>query len=500
MRMQDANLYYTLNPVQRMARRLRDGFVGAPRGLWNAIKAFGRWIARCARELWDVLRELCAALRHGDLSVKGSFLLMGLGCLCHKQMVKGLLYLLAEGLFIAYMALFGWEYLAKFGTLGTAVKRQVWDEELQIYVYEQGDNSMLILLFGVLTLLLIALFLILYANAIRAGFRAQQLLRQGERPAAFREELRSLLDSRFHWSLLSLPVLLVTAFTVLPLLFMILIAFTNFDTAHQPPGNLFTWVGWQNFRELLWDDPVKSHTLWSLLGWTLTWAVFATFTNYIFGIILSLMINKKGIRLKKMWRTIFVVTIAVPQFVTLLFLSQLLHEQGALNTLLLEWGWIDQPIRFLTDATLARVTVIVVNMWVGIPYTLLIATGILLNIPEELYESARIDGAGPVRTFFRITLPYMLFVTTPYLITQFVGNINNFNLIFLLTGGEPSTLEYFRAGKTDLLVTWLYKQTVNFQNYNVAAAIGIIVFILSAVFSLLVYNRSGSARREGEFA
>ena len=81
-----------------------------------------------------------------------------------------------------------------------------------------------------------------------------------------------------------------------------------------------------------------------------------------------------------------------------------------------------------------------------------------------------------------------------------MGNINNFNLIFLLTGGEPSTLEYFRAGKTDLLVTWLYKQTVNFQTYNVAAAIGIIVFILSAVFSLLVYNRSGSARREGEFA
>ena len=131
---------------------------------------------------------------------------------------------------------------------------------------------------------------------------------------------------------------------------------------------------------------------------------------------------------------------------------------------------------------------------------MLITSGILLNIPEDLYESAKIDGAGPVRTFFRITLPYMLFVTTPYLITQFVGNINNFNVIFLLSNGGPLTLDYYQAGKTDLLVTWLYKQTVNDQNYALAATIGIMVFLISAVLSLVVYNSSASARKEEEFS
>ena len=156
----------------------------------------------------------------------------------------------------------------------------------------------------------------------------------------------------------------IFAFTVLPLIFMVLMAFTNFDKAHQPPANLFTWIGWDNFKDVFWQDPLKSFTFGKLLGWTLVWAVFATFTSYIFGVILALMINKKGIRLKKFWRTIFVLTIAVPQFVSLMLMSQVLHDQGVLNTILKNLHWITESIPFLTDATLARISVIVVNMWV----------------------------------------------------------------------------------------------------------------------------------------
>ena len=162
-----------------------------------------------------------------------------------------------------------------------------------------------------------------------------------------------------------------------------------------------------------------------------------------------------------MWRTIFVITIAVPQFVSLMLMSKLLHEQGALNNLLLSLGWIDKAIPFLTDATNAEIVVIIINLWVGVSYSMLITNGILMNIPSDLYEAAKIDGASPVKSFFYITLPYMLHVTTPYLITQFVGNINNFNVIFLLTDGDPKSLNIYQAGETDLLVTWLYKLTVN---------------------------------------
>jgi arabinogalactan oligomer/maltooligosaccharide transport system permease protein len=99
----------------------------------------------------------------------------------------------------------------------------------------------------------------------------------------------------------------------------------------------------------------------------------------------------------------------------------------------------------------------------------------------------------------RITLPYMLHVTTPYLISQFIGNINNFNVIFLLTGGNPGTLDYEFAGKTDLLITWLYKLTFERQNYKLAAVISILTFVVVAVTSLIVYNRSGSVKNEEEF-
>lgn len=491
--------YALLSPFQkagvwltRAIRRLPGAIVSGVRNLW-------RWIVGRIIGIGCFFRDIGRAFARGGPHTRLSFLVMGWGCLTHGQIIKGLLYLAVQIAFILYMIFFGWDYLRNIGTLGTQTQRQIWNETDQIYEYVQGDNSMLILLYGVLTLILCLLFLWVYCLNIRSSYRAHSLRQAGRPLPTFRQDLADLADRRYHVSLLSLPTLLVGMFTVLPLIFMVLMAFTNFDKAHQPPANLFTWIGWDNFKDVFWQDPLKSFTFGKLLGWTLVWAVFATFTSYIFGVILALMINKKGIRLKKFWRTIFVLTIAVPQFVSLMLMSQVLHDQGVLNTILKNLHWITESIPFLTDATLARISVIVVNMWVGIPYTMLITTGILMNIPADLYESARIDGAGPVKTFFKITMPYMLFVTTPYLITQFVGNINNFNVIYLLTGGAPLTLDYYQAGKTDLLVTWLYKQTVNEQNYNLASTIGILVFLISAGFSLLVYRSSASSKKEEEF-
>ena len=127
-----------------------------------------------------------------------------------------------------------------------------------------------------------------------------------------------------------------------------------------------------------------------------------------------------------------------------------------------------------------------------------------MNIPADYYEAAKIDGAGAGRIFFDITLPYMLHITTPYLITQFVGNINNFNVIWLLTGGGPvDNLHYgggSQAQSTDLLVTWLYRLTVDRNpQYNVASVIGIVIFVISAVLSLITFNKTSAAKNEGAF-
>jgi len=139
-------------------------------------------------------------------------------------------------------------------------------------------------------------------------------------------------------------------------------------------------------------------------------------------------------------------------------------------------------------------------MWVGIPYMMLLTSGILMNIPEDLYEAATIEGANKLQLFMRVTMPYMLFVTAPLLVTGFIHNLNNFNVIYLLTQGRPLGVGLVNAGGTDILITWLYQLTRSFRLYNLSAAIGIIIFILSASISLSIYRRTASYRREGEFA
>ncbi|MQI51940.1 sugar ABC transporter permease, partial [Escherichia coli] len=115
--------------------------------------------------------------------------------------------------------------------------------------------------------------------------------------------------------------------------------------------------------------------------------------------------------------------------------------------LLLNWGLIDSSIPFLTDPNWAKLTIIVVNMWIGIPATMLISTGIIQNLPEDQIEADRIDGANKWQIFKSITFPQILFVMTPALIQQFIGNINNFNVIYLLTGGGPANSIFFSSGR-----------------------------------------------------
>ncbi len=193
-----------------------------------------------------------------------------------------------------------------------------------------------------------------------------------------------------------------------------------------------------------------------------------------------------------MWRTIFVITMAVPQFISLLIMRNLLNDEGPLNILLQKLGFISQGLPFLSDPLWAKFSIIFVNMWVGIPVTMLVATGIIMNLPQEQIEAAEIDGASKFQIFKSITFPQILLIMTPTLIQQFIGNINNFNVIYLLTGGGPVNSKFYQAGSTDLLVTWLYKLTVTAADYNLASVIGILIFVLSASFSLLAYTRTAS--------
>ena len=466
--------------------------------------------ADAKRKLGKNSDSLLSAMSNGGPLVWISMLIFGFGNICAGQIIKGLIFLALEVLFFVYM--FGLEtsglyWLKKLITLGDVETIETYNEELGIYEYAMGDESVKILLFAVVTAIITLAFIFIWQLSVRSGYVSLSQRRQGKKPLTFLQDIRELFDSNIHKLLMTIPFLGMLVFTIVPLVYMIPMAFTNYDKDHI---QLFDWVGFDNFVRLFNSGSALSKQFGSVLGWTVIWAFFATFLNFFFGTFVAMIINRPTTRCKGLWRTMFSLTIAIPQFVSLLIINSMFQADGIINLtlrewgvpqMLCEWGWIknSESLPFLSDFRWARVVVIVVNLWVGIPYTIMQVTGILQNIPADLYEAAKIDGANVAQQFIHITLPYMIFVMTPYIITSFTGNINNFNVIYLLTGGGPSVSAGDTAGKTDLLVTWLFKLSQNESNYKMAAVIGIMTFIVLSVISLVTYRSSGSYKDEEGF-
>ncbi|GAA4163802.1 sugar ABC transporter permease [Gryllotalpicola daejeonensis] len=442
---------------------------------------------------------LIAAFRYGDLLTRGSAVVMGLGNLARRQYAKGAMFLIVEIGFLVLFVTKGLGQLAGLGNLGPVTKGgQHWDADGN-FVNVNPTNSVARLLYGIAWVFVVAAFLLLWSTAVRSAYRAQVLAETTGRAPSLRDDARELGDERAHQSLLALPVVGIVVFTILPLVFMISMAFTTFDKNHPVA---FNWAGLSNFVTVLSPSGsaaagVDLGLFLRVLAWTLVWAVLATFLNFFLGMGIAMLILRRGTRLKNMWRALFSMSIAVPQFVSLLVINQMLQDQGIVNQMLKSWGLIDHSLPFFTDAWWARGTVVLVNLWIGIPFTIMQITGVLQNVPGELYEAARLDGANWWQLYRNVTLPYVFFVLTPYLIVTFTANINNFNVIYLLSNGAPTRVGD-SAGQTDLLITWLYKLTVDQGNYNVGAVIGIMTFIVLGVTALITYRNTGSYKNEEE--
>jgi arabinogalactan oligomer / maltooligosaccharide transport system permease protein len=465
----------------------------------------------------NYFKNLGVAFAKGDVWVKLSAVLMGTGYIARKQIVNGIIMFMVEALFAVMCIGYAAPNLAKFGTLGTVQFEQVFDPLTLTSTVNDYDNSFLILLNSIISLFLMVVFVLFWIANMKAVYRLQQKKENGEHINNFREDVRSMFNEKFHITLLTLPALGIILMNIIPILVLIAVAFTNYDQQHMPPNALFTWVGWTNFKNLFSNSVTVTfgYSFKKILGWTLTWAVLATFTTYIGGILMAKFINNKKTKLPKLWRTLFIISIAVPQFVTLLLVRSFFADNGIFNTFCSNIGLTDflknvglvgsnyTYIPFLTSPGWAKVMIIIINIWIGIPYQMLIATGVLMNIPEDQIESARIDGANPLQIFVKITMPYMLFVTGPSLITDFVKNINNFNVIYLLTQDVYVTSDQLMANSNakeiDLLVTWLFRLTNEYYNYKMASVIGIIVFLICAAFTLITFTRTIKGDKEEEF-
>ena len=526
--------YLCLTPKDQILFKINTYFKNFGYNFCHFWVRLGLWFLNFFKKIGRCFKNLGYAFKNGDIYTKISFIFLGVSHIRRGQITKGIIYLAVEALFIYYMVMFGASAIVGFCTLGTLnqgyacsgtenlfnIDFGVAIEDIRFqsssaantfcqlytgsgYAVIAGDRSPIMLLFGILAIALLVIFICFYVSTVNASIKVQEMADDRIHLNNFVEDMKDYLDGKFYRVLLFLPVLGICIFTLLPIIDMILMAFTNYDLNHQEP-KLFDWVGLDNFVRLFTQTGSGSfgYTFWHVLGWTLIWAFFATFINYFLGMFVAMIINKKGIRFKGLWRTLLVLSIAIPQFVSLMAINKFTTTGGLVEGIMMEMGILQngETIAIWNNPTSARFWIIVINIWIGIPYTVLTVTGILMNIPDDLYESAQMDGTGVFRTYFRITLPYVIFVTGPSLISTFVGNINNFNVIFFLSGGGPKTLEYMSAGKTDLLVTWLYTLTVNQNNYSMGSVIGILVFVVCAIISLIVFRHTSGYKNEEAFA
>lgn len=431
---------------------------------------------------------LLAAGKHSSYQVRLSAVFMGSGQFLYGSRIKGLLYFVAEIGILWYFIARGFRDIAGFFTLGTT-KGDAW---LGI----KGDNSVVMLLMGIFAWIVVGVFIGLYVMNLKDVYQLQLRVESGKKALPFREELAQLLDKKFYITVLALPVLGVCVFNILPIIFMILIAFTNYGGAIVPP-ELVDWIGFGNFEKLVTLSQFAP-TFFSILVWNLLWAVVSTALNYFAGLGLALLLDKECVKGKAFWRAFPVLAYAIPGFITLVAFKFMFSYGGPINQMIVNAGGTAIGFLDLDAGWIARGIGLMVNCWISVPSIMLLATGHLANRDMSLYEAARIDGASAFQQFRKLTLPFMLFATTPVLLGQFIGNFNNFGIFYFLRGGLYVD-GYFLASDTDLLINWLYNLSIDNNYYSIGAAISLVIFLITSTLSLIVYMRSASYREEDTF-
>lgn len=436
----------------------------------------------------DERNGIVTVIQQANWKVKGSMVLMGFGQICYGQIGKGLIYLLIFLGALSYYIFRGFDDLMGLMTLGS--------QEADPWLKQAGDNSVVMLLMGILAVLGVILLIGCYLSNVRDVYETQQRIERGMEAISFLEGMKGFVDKKFYKTVLFIPIVGVMVFNVLPIIFMITIAFTNYGGNIVPP-KLVDWVGFENFVQIATLSKFAP-TFGKILSWNVVWAVLSTMLNYFAGLGLALLLNKKCVKGKAIWRAFPILAYAVPGFITIFGFRFMFSYGGPINQIITDLGY--RAVGFLDiDAKwMARIIGLLVNVWISTPSIMLLSTGILANIDEQQFEAAKIDGAGRWKQFVKITFPFMIFSTTPVLISQFIGNFNNFGIFFFLRGGLYLD-DYFLASDTDLLINWLYNLSINNNYYNIGATISIVIFAITSLISLMVYVKSSSYREEDTF-
>lgn len=415
-----------------------------------------------------------------------SAIFMGLGQFYNRETGKGIVFIITEFIGLALIPYFRYSIWG-IVTLGETPLHYVNDIAV-------GDHSIFLLIQGIIGIMVLIFFIVFYIINIFDARKTGKIRDKGGKVKTFKQFLKYIWEKYFPFVGLSPAIIAIFFIVLLPIVFSIFIAFTNYSSPYNlPPRALVDWVGLKNFKNLV-NLKIWNSTFWGVAKWTIIWAALSTITTYFAGLFLALLTNLKGLRFKKAWRGIFILPYAIPGFISLLVFRMMFSGPGAVNSFLSQIG-LDQ-VGWLTDPLIAKITILVVNLWLGSPYFMVLMSGILTNISKDLYQAADIDGATKRQKFFKITLPIVFYQTAPFLILSFAYNFNNFNVIYLLTDGNPVNAAYKYAGHTDILVSWIFKMTYDQNQFHMAAVVSIIIFLVIAGLSAYSFSRTKSFKEE----
>jgi arabinogalactan oligomer/maltooligosaccharide transport system permease protein len=416
-----------------------------------------------------------------------SCIFMGLSHILYlKQYIKGILFALIEVIM-----------LCASPKLANMIKDMI---QISRW-YPQIRPATFRLIDGIVAVFIIAIFAVAYVVSVKSAVSGYSDYCLEGRTKSNKESMQGAVGRAFPLLGLAPALLLVIFFVIIPLIFSIAVGFTNWSLPdHLTPGARVNWVGLENYFDMFGGNSQWSSAFGRVAIWTLVWGFAATATCYFGGMILATFLYEAKLKITPVFRSILILPYAIPSILTLKVWQNMLNgSTGTINRTLKELGIISQNINWLTDTTLVKVVCILINMWVGIPYFMLLITGQMTAISSDVYEAATIDGASKFQTFRYITLPLVLYQTVPLIIMSFTHNVNNFGAIYFLTGGGPDVANTTTtgAGATDLLVTWIYKLTMDELKYCKASVLAMLVFVVLAPFAIWNFKNTKSYK-EGE--
>jgi arabinogalactan oligomer/maltooligosaccharide transport system permease protein len=304
---------------------------------------------------------------------------------------------------------------------------------------------------------------------------------------AFHWLWRTFVENRTAYAYISPAMIGMALLVFFPFGYGITLSFTDSTLYNANKSIAETWVGLQNYSDIIFNFDVIAKTAdggWAInysnFYWTLLFTIIWTISNVTIGVTvglaLALVLNIKNLAFRPVYRVLLILPWAVPNYITALIWKGMFHRQfGVINHIIALFGgeprsWFDQPLSSFATA-------LATNGWLSFPFMMVVSLGALQSIPDELYEAAEVDGASRWQQFWAITLPALRPALVPAIILSVVWTFNMFNIIYLVTGGEP-------GGATEILVTQAFKHAFERYRYGYAAAYSTVIFLILLVYGV----------------